>query len=750
MLFLAWLILIYNPMQAQNQISGIITDQDHHTLPGAVIYIPEINKGTVSDSVGKYILVNLPNGKIKIQFSYIGYKNVIETVNLKGSQIELNITLKQTSIEAEEVVVSGGYNSTQHDNAVKIDVIKLNTTAGINTPNLCEKLSSIPGIDMISKGSGEAKPVIRGLSMNDILVLNNGVRFENYQYSDHHPLGIDESGLDNIEIIKGPASLLYGSDAVGGVIDFIKEKPAPVGKILGDYNLQLFSNSLGATNNLGIKGTSKRFFGGFRFGNKTFSDYLQGGGEFVPNTRFSGNSFRANAGINDRNISLNLYYDYSSYKVGLAEEDAVDYLKAAGRGRNPEVYFMSLDNHLISARNKIYLNKYKLELNAAYQKSGLIHAEGPGDISIEMELRTLTYEARLYLPSTKNSEYIVGFQGLNQVNKNLHDRETVLLPDANTNNYSGFGLFQYTFFNKLKLQTGIRYDQKMILTKEVDSTSTSSRRPALEKSYSSFSGSFGGTYNRSEELLFRFNFAAAYRTPNLAELTSNGLHESRYEKGDNNLVPENAYETDLSIHYHAEYFTFDIAGFYNIINNYIFISPTADTTRGGDKIYKYLQSNAFLYGVEAGFRIQPEKINWLHFEITFSNVTGKQYNNIYLPFIPADKIHTELKLEKKKLGFLKNAFFKAASQKVFAQNNPAYDETATSGYILFDLGLGGNISAIKQLISIGFSINNIMDTKYVDHLSTLKEVGYFNPGRNFTLNLKIPFECHQSNHHNQY
>ena len=131
---------------------------------------------------------------------------------------------------------------------------------------------------MISKGSGVSKPVIRGLSMNDILVLNNGVRFENYQYSSHHPLGIDEFGIDDVEIIKGPASLLYGSDAIGGVINFIKEKPAAANSIVGDYNMQLFSNTLGMINNLGLKGASKKFFGGLRVGQKTNSDFLQGGG----------------------------------------------------------------------------------------------------------------------------------------------------------------------------------------------------------------------------------------------------------------------------------------------------------------------------------------------------------------------------------------------------------------------------------------------------------------------------------------
>ena len=254
-----FMILIVSIMNAQNIITGNITDQDHLPMAGATIFVPDMNAGTISDSNGNYTLKNLPNGKIKIQFSFLGYANRFETITLNGIPVQLNITLFQTTIEAEEIVISTGYNTTQHENAVKVEVFKINPLTSKNTPNFAEMLTQVPGVDMISKGNGVSKPVIRGLSMNDILILNNGVRFENYQYSSHHPMGIDEFGIDNVEIIKGPASLIYGSDAIGGVINFIKEKPAPIGTILGDYNMQLFSNSLGMTHNLGIKGATEKF-----------------------------------------------------------------------------------------------------------------------------------------------------------------------------------------------------------------------------------------------------------------------------------------------------------------------------------------------------------------------------------------------------------------------------------------------------------------------------------------------------------
>jgi iron complex outermembrane recepter protein len=734
------MVLLCFVLNAQNKITGTITGPDGLSLPGTTIYIHELNKGAIADATGKYSLVGLPNGKVKIQFSFVGYANKIETVVLNGTELVLNVALQQSVIEAEEIVVTGGYNSTQHENAVKIDVLKLNSLSNSVSPNFTALLTKVPGVDMISKGSGVSKPVIRGLSMNDILVLNNGVRFENYQYSSHHPLGIDEFGIDDVEIIKGPASLLYGSDAIGGVVNFIKEKPAPTGTLAGDYNLQMFSNSLGLTQNLGVKGAAKNVFGGIRIGQKTNADYLQGGGDYVPNSRFNEYSVKANAGYSGKMGTFRLYFDHNNQKLGLVEEEAID--EISERGRRNSIFYQQLNTNMLSSQNKVYLGSLKLDVNAAYQNTELIHFGEANVYEIQMKLATLTYETKLYLPSDEKSEYIIGFQGMNQRNTNLNDRETKLLPDATTNNYSAFGLLQRTFFNKLKMQAGIRYDSKKISTTDIGLLSEPDVfRPALGKTYGSFSGSLGATLNVSEKLLFRANLATAYRTPNLAELTSKGQHETRFEVGDNALVPENSYETDLSMHYHRDNFTIDLAWFYNRVNHFIYISPTGSSTADGISIYKYMQNNSTLTGGEAGLHIHPKHLDWLHFETTFSTVVGKQQSGDYLPFIPANKLKFDLRAEKETLLFVHHAYISANFNTAFAQNNAAPDETSTKGYSLLSFAIGGKIKVKNQHIAISLSADNVLDKKYIDHLSTLKEVSLYNPGRNFALSLKIPFQA---------
>nr|HPR59279.1 TonB-dependent receptor [Bacteroidales bacterium] len=204
--------------------------------------------------------------------------------------------------------------------------------------------------------------------------------------------------------------------------------------------------------------------------------------------------------------------------------------------------------------------------------------------------------------------------------------------------------------------------------------------------------------------------------------------------------PENSFETDLSMHYHGNYLSFDLAGFSNQINHYIFISPTTDTTASGVIIYRFSQTNAMLYGGEAGIHFHPQILPWLHIKGTFSSVIGKQENGDYLPFIPANKVRYEIRAERKKLGFLTNPNIKISALSAFSQNNPSPFETVTDGYTLVNLSAYSEVPVSKQTLIFGISVNNLFDKQYFDHLSTLKPLNFFNQGRNINVSLKIPFD----------
>ncbi len=733
----SWFIILLFAMMnqagfAQNSIKGKVIDKmNNEALSLASVYLPEQNKGTLTDSSGQFILSNVPKGKLIIQFSYMGYKTIIKTILSNGSDTTLNIEMEPAILQAEEVVISGGTYSMQHENAIKIDLIKGGKIASAGSPSFIEALTNVPGVDMIAKGTGVAKPVIRGLSMTNILMLNNGFKLENFQFSENHPFIIDEFGIDRIEIIKGPASLLYGSDAVGGVINVIKERPAPTGKIVGDYTMQYHSNTKGIVNNLGIKGSTEHLFWGFRAGIKSHADYRDGDNDYVPNTRFNEHVLKTSFGINKSYGLFRFYYDYNQPKLGMCVGDAVAFTKE--NGRKNKVWYQDLTNHLLATRNTLFLKKYKIELNAAYQMNNRrlqTDQTKPSFKMVDMDLNTLSYEIKTHLPSTTHSDYIFGIQGANKTNRN-NEAPNHVLPDADVYDLSLFGLAQYTFFKKIKTQTGIRYDFRSI------STVAEINREAVQEDYGNVSASLGATYEINQNFLLRSNIASAYRTPNIAELTENGLHGVRYEQGNPDLNSQRSYEADLSAHFHSKILMVDISGFYNRINHYIFLTPTDDTIASGEKIYRYAQTNSKIYGGELAIDYLP--VHWLNINAIYSYLIGKQDHGGFLPFIPQNKMRFEIKFQKEKMSFLRNPSLKIGGLYAAKQNNPAIFETETGHYFLLNAGIGTEISLANQVVSLSVQANNLLNETYTDHLSTLKEIGYQNIGRNISINLKFPF-----------
>lgn len=730
------LMMYGQQLSAQNIISGTVVSVDGLSLPGAGIFVLELNKAAIADQNGKFVLSDVPSGIFHLQFSYVGFANHLTKVDTRSGNQYLTVTLLQASVETEEIVISGGYNTSQHQNAVKIDVLKLAPMNTSYTPNFTASLQKVAGIDMISKGSGVSKPVIRGLSMNDILILNQGIRLENYQYSSHHPMGIDEFGLDEVEIIKGPASVLYGSDAIGGVINFIKEKPAAVGTYQAEYNLRLHSNSLGITNNLGFKGSGSKWYGGFRIGNESNADYLQGQGAFVPNTRFATHSAHGFVGHSQKSGSYRLYYDFLDQKLGLAEEEAI--AEITSRGRVPSILYQHFTTQTVSLQSSIYHRNLKTDLNLSFQNTRLAHMASVSAFELQMGLSTLSYEAKMHLPGKSSSEWVLGMQGYSQFNRNINQRETILLPDAFIQDAAVFGLVKRTFHNQLTIQSGVRLDYKGISTQAIGDTADPGFREAMAQSYPLPGGSAGVTWEFSKFWLVRANIASAYRTPNLAELTSKGVHEFRFEMGDRHLLPENAVETDINLHCHKPNLTFDLAAYYNHIHNYIMLQPTHDSVATGERVYRYGQAEAILFGGEAGIHLHPQQIHWLHIESSYSYVMGRETKGGYLPFVPAAKFQVELRAEFRELGKVKKAFLSLGNYSAFGQYHTAVDETATPGYALFSMSVGCDLPWARQLISIMLSGSNLFDTKFVDHLSTLKEVSMSDPGRNIALSIRMP------------
>ncbi|MEN9655159.1 MAG: hypothetical protein RL311_67, partial [Bacteroidota bacterium] len=283
-------------MQAQNTVSGTITDSNNKALSGVSIYIQELQKGTVSKADGTYNLSNLPKGTVTISYVLVGYGKQHKTYTGNQKQTTINVQLATSIFEMDEVIVSTAFNKLQSQNVMKVAHETMKNLSRKGTSTLIEGLATIPGVSQVSTGASIGKPVIRGLSGNRVLVYSQGVRVENQQFGDEHGLGLNDAGVESVEVIKGPASLLYGSDALGGVLYFNPEKFANANSYKVNFSQKLFANTLGSNSSLGLKTSTDNWKFLARGTLNTHSDYTIADGERVTNTRYQEKDFKTGLG----------------------------------------------------------------------------------------------------------------------------------------------------------------------------------------------------------------------------------------------------------------------------------------------------------------------------------------------------------------------------------------------------------------------------------------------------------------------
>ncbi len=726
---------------AQNSLTGRITDADtHESLPGVNIIINDLSIGAVSDNNGNYQISQIPNGQFFVTFSYVGYEDQTKEINLKGHKIILNVKMKPMVIQGQEVVITGNFTGTQHENTVGISTLETKDITRVTQPSFIASLASVPGVSLISKGPGVGTPVIRGLSLSNVLVLNKGIPMANFQFSENHPYLIDGLGIGRIEIIKGPASLMYGSGAVGGVINMVAEPVAQDGSIEGAASMKFFSNTLGTLSSIEIKGNHKGFVWGAGTEINSNKDYIEGGGATAFNTRFNTHSIKLNTGLIKKAGSFRIFYDYNRSKLGMAVPPALALVTE--RGRKNEVWYQDLTDQLLISKNKIFLGNLKIDADFSYQNNNR-KLQGssltPVKELVNMRLKTFTYRIKSVYHFSESTKAFLGVQGMSQTNRNGEAPQHVI-PDANLNDFSVFSMARHNFDGFAIIEAGIRYDHRNVVVPEhYAGIGNNTLMPRLEKNFNNISASVGTTIHFNGKMLLRFNLASAFRSPNIAELTQNGMHGNRYDIGNANLKNQQNLEADLGFHLHTTYTTFEISGFYNYIDNYIFLSPTADTIADGTKLYRYEQTPSHLLGGEIGIHVHPVSIDWLHLKANYAYIYAQKNSGGYLPLIPANKLHFEVMLRKNKWKVWRTSFFKISCDYVFAQNHVADFETATPGYFLINAGIGTDLKVKRQIFSFSLMATNLLDTQYMDHLSTLKDVGIYNMGRNISLYIRIPF-----------
>ena len=719
-------------LQAQIAVSGTVTNMANQPIKGVSVYIGAIQKGTKTDENGKYTLSNLPKSGLKLSFTYVGFTSQNIALNNTDAAQTINVVLEESIFEMDEVIVSTAFNKIQSQNVMKVEHETIKELQQKGTATLIEGLATIPGVSQVSTGTSIGKPVIRGLSGNRVLVYSQGVRMENQQFGDEHGLGLNDAGIESVEVIKGPASLLYGSDALGGVLYFNPEKFADANTFKANLNQKLFSNTLGSNTSLGLKTSTENWKFLARGSYNTHSDYRVSGGDRVTNTRYNETDFKTAAGYSNAKFSTVLRYNYNDLDLGLPE----DGIAAQSRSKNTELPRQAVFNHLLSLNSVVYFANTKLDVDLGYVTNDRSEFEDSNEASLHMKLKTFNYNAKYHLPKVGNLETILGVQGMHQTNANFG--EELLIPDATTNDFGVFGTANYEWGTSSALQAGLRYDNRKITSEENGTVGEEGYFQAIDKSFDSFNAALGYKTDLAANFTMRLNLASGFRAPNLAELTSNGVHEgtNRYEIGNSELKTEQNFQTDLNLEYKTDHFEFFVNGFYNHINNYIYTSP-AGTVIEENAVFNYIQSNAKLYGGEIGLHVHPHPLDWLHYETAFETVTAKNQSGDYLPLIPANNWNNTLRGEFTIKDWLTSGFATLNVSTTLNQDNVSGFETRSAGYTLVNLGLGGTVKFGKTVFDVNLNANNLFDKEYIAHLSRLKTDGVANIGRNLVLGVNF-------------
>lgn len=716
---------------AQNSVSGTVKNENNEVISNVEISVSDANIHTKSDENGQFEIKNLPIGKWTLIFKKEKFEIKSEQISIgKQEQRILDIILEEEHHHIDEILVSSVFNKTQNENVVKIDHINLKQIQNAGVINLSDALATNPGVSVVSTGVSIGKPVIRGLSGNRVLTYAQGIRLENQQFGEEHGLGLNANGQESVEIIKGPASLLYGSDAMGGVLYFNPEKYAANNKTELIVNQIVNSNTQGSNSSVTLKASEDKFKFLVQNNYTTHADYKTPNGETVVNTRFIEKDFKLGTSFATSRYVADFRYNYNDLNLGLPEEGIED-----SRYRTPLFPSQKIENHLLSFNQKLFFKNSKLEATAGYAFNDRKELEGVDEIALFMKLKTFNYNVRYYLPNLGKFETIIGFQGMNQQNRNFGEER--LIPNAKIADIGLFGTSQYKF-NKNLLQFGVRYDFRNVNIQEFGEIGTEGSFQKFDKNFESINASFGFKTEISEKITSRINIATGFRAPNLSELSSNGVHEgsNRYEIGNVNLKNEQNFQIDLNIDYNAEHFDFFANGFYNHINNYIFISPNGNII-DDNFVYDYLQNNAILYGGETGIHLHLHEIDWLHMTSSYEMVIGKLDNNSSLPLIPANQWKNNFRANFDVSKKVKNSFIFLQMNYTFNQNKISEFETKTNDYFLLSSGIGTDIQMNKSKFNIYLTATNLLNKEYVAHLSRLKADGIYNMGRNIVLGVNF-------------
>lgn len=766
-------------------VEGTVTDSDGNPLPGVNVAFPNLGEGTSTKTNGKYRIENLPPGNHSITFSFVGYNSKTQEITLQQEETTtVNITLIQQTLQTETITVTGTpYESDPLTTPADVDVLTGDTKFARQQTSLGASLDELAGISTISTGSQVGKPVIRGLSGSRVRVLDDGAAMDYQQYGVRHGPNVDPFTSERIEVVRGAASVQYGSDALGGAVnvisnslpDAIDSEPFLRGQTLGEYatnNRELVGglHLNAAVDRWGISGTLIRRSAGnmnapdvptFQESNDTSAPKFAGELDHTDYDQLNGS-----LGIGYQTEVGQITAEYTRW------QNNHNFLLPSGRGLG-----QNLENNSLQVEAELDLgNDFVLSPQFTYSQNLRQSNPGGGNAEPRSELPDEGYAHLDILLNSYNSKTelehpAVGpFAGTIGLEYKHQDQETrgvePLVPSASINNIAAF-IFEQAELDDLTLSFGARFD---VRNQEAEPNSAlnlpdlfvGETDEVLSQSYFEFSGSVGATYQFTEELAIATNVGRGFRAPSLFNLHVDGVHGgiAAYQLGNPYLDSEHSLNTDLSIRWRSPRVQAKTTVYRNAINNYMFLVNTGEFSgpnNEGPPILEFVQGNARLIGGNADFTAQL--LPWLQLQGTFETVQGKNVDESIsqvddLPLLPPTKVSGKVKVMQKTLGNFENTFLSlgmqyATSKKAAGRyepfwqfgNTPQFSDfgvASTDAYTLFNATIGAEISFWDRPISMQLSANNLFNNAYRDFLDTYK--GYaLSPGRDITFRIKVPF-----------
>jgi len=733
-----------------NVVRGAVTDSTGGPVERVDITLLELGRRTLTDADGQFTLGQVPPGHYTLVATGPGFRPIARKLRVPLTEpLVLRLRAGRAALLAPVTVTATRSPMDPRESPLPVSELSDDALRRSTSVSLARAVEDLPGLRTLSTGEQIGKPVIRGLAGSRVLVLENGLRLEDFSWSDEDGPSVDARLAQRVEVIRGPASVLYGSDALGGVINVLPaDLPrAEPGQTVSHFRTELF----GSTNN--VEGGALLAAEGARGGlgasatilGRTASDLHTPAGE-LPNTGFSALNGQFAVGGSGASGGASLRYSRYGGEFKLLEAGgpgATGGEQDQGGDEGGPERKLSDDRIRVDATRVI--GGMRLEAKAQWQRHWIAEnsdeAPAPGGGTEEgrvfdLLLNTGTLDLLLHHTIGNRVSGTIGLSGLLQHNDSRGPE--ALVPDARIRSGAIFGLEQLDA-GRWSVLAGARLDLRGL---DADATPALSL-PATSRDYSAATGDLGVVFRAAPALAFTANAGRAFRAPNLFELFANGpeLGEARFELGDSALGPETSFNLDLGVRWEGGPLRAELAAFRNHIDNYIFGAPTTEF-QDSLRVFRYGSTDATLAGGE--LRVTADILPRLAAGGQLEYVRGTDAEDRPLPDIPPVRGMLEAELHDLSLGWLKRARLGVELELVGGQHRvPSFQlggtgatvfDLPTDGYGLLGLEIAGEHIVGGRRLTLAARVRNLTNTEYRDYLSRYKTFA-FNPGRDVSLRI---------------